>query len=230
MEINNPNLEKILNCINSEPKTLALLHLDEVPIGPTILRNRVGDTVKDLDIIPKKSSFKNYCLRNFLQAELISIDEEEEKTRVVQKYGLTSLGKEYGQPLAAFTLKYAVDNEMSLNLLWGISPEVRLKVLETLAREKLLGRPELMKSVGVDHPSLLIHLKALEDLNFIKYESIGQSAEQGIKYKLTGKDPSSLQPQGNRRKVMKQILDSLKRMGEGTYQEIAGQIGRAENP
>jgi len=225
-------LENILSCINSEAKNLALLHLDSEPIGPTILRNNIAETLGREDNLPQKSSFKQYCLCSFLPAGLIEVIQEEQEKRTVQKYCLTPNGLIYGQSIGAFALKYAVENNLSLTSLFGTSPEVRLRLIETLdqEREKRLGRPELMELVRVDHPSLLLHMRKLADLGFLKYESIGQSASEGVKYCLTEKNPDTLQVQGNRGKTMKVIVDKLKEIEEGTYQDIAESMGREDRP
>jgi len=131
-------LNSITNVVNTEFKSIAFLHLDDSPVDVGIVRSRAKENVGE-GYLPSAPCFKNYFDHSFLPIGMVSkFDVVNDNGDIFDmKYSLTSNGKKYGLPIAAFSLQWASDNDFSLFNVFG-STASSGKIRSPLARVNIL--------------------------------------------------------------------------------------------
>lgn len=108
-------MNAVLNVVNSELKSLTLLHLDDTSASGDVIRKRILDTVED-GYLPIPSTFEEYCHHSLLPIGMVAKEEvvRDLSSNVLVGYSLTDAGREYGKMIASFALQFACDNDISM--------------------------------------------------------------------------------------------------------------------
>ena len=108
-------LNAVLNVINTELKSVTLLHLDDTPAEASEIKARIRETI-GMGYLPIEHAFESYCHKTLFPIGTVAeeIIKRETDELVYPAYSLTEAGKRYGRPIAALALKYAVENKQSL--------------------------------------------------------------------------------------------------------------------
>ncbi len=218
-------LESILSCMNGELKQATLLVLSDEPQTSADIWKIISSTTREK--IPVTSVFSEYCTDTlspigFLVKELFSLGRGIENAY----YTITQAGKKYGQPIAAFSLRYAVDHNISLHQLLGQTqsrgdsraPYNRVRVVELVA-EGLRERAIIDDKLGI---STHYHLQRLKDLGIITWESISIGEGQAKIYVWTsGKKPSEARTERGVPELTKKVAQWLYEHNQCTSESVA---------
>jgi DNA-binding transcriptional ArsR family regulator len=189
-------LEIMLRCMNGELKQAALL----VAGHQSLTRSGIRKSLTELTTatLPGVSTFYDYCVQTLTPAGFL-IHETYGKgwgTRY-SCFSLSQAGEQCGQPVAAFSIRYAVDNDLSLYDVFGPTssagdsraPYNRARIVELLAQgcSRIV---ELEEELGLAHTDITYHLKHLEARGFVRFDSLpperGRKTYQWIRGKLPG--------------------------------------------
>ena len=218
-------LNAVLNIVNSELKTLTLLHLDNIPADGSTIKWRLRQTVGRGVYLPRQNCFGDYCCRTLLPIGAVAeeIVLYEDTNTIITGYNLTEAGRKYGRPIAAFTLDYAIRNNMSMFEILGStvspgksrSPLNRVKILEEL-KGRTLRTIDLARKVGVNGCAISDHLKALKKISFVSYESCGEISGHGefLYIWFADRDFSQLAPVRRYSNLTYVVAEKLKELGK----------------
>lgn len=186
-------LNAVLNVVNTELKSVTLLHLDDVPREATEIKARIRETVGEDCYLPQRHVFGDYCHQTLFPIGTVAeetITREGVETFSVG-YSLTEAGKRFGRPVAALALQFVTENGMSLYEVSGStqsngktrSPLNRVKILKLL-NEGNLNITNLANKISLGLVGISEHLKSLAEIGFIEYNSVGemQKGKGAIKY------------------------------------------------
>ena len=176
-------LNAMLNVVNTELKTVTLLHLDDTPADEYEIKARIRETVGKGCYLPTSGTFGGYCHNTLLPIGTVAEEEVIKDTgeNVYVGYKLTEAGKKYGLPISAFTLEYVAQSGQSMFSIFGSShshgktrsPLNRIKILEAL-REKSLREVDLEEILNLDTNPIIFALNSLAKIGFVQYDSVGE--------------------------------------------------------
>ena len=223
----------ILNAINSELKAVTLLHLGDRAVEPREIKCRIRETVGEGIFLPRTEAFGAYCKKTLVPIGLVSREEiiRDEGDVEVIGYGITPAGKDYGQPIAAFTIEWVARNKQSMYSVLGStqspcesrSPERRIRILKELYRAKEIVREtDLERDTGMEEHSLEQHLQSLKTIGFIDFESVGR-ATGWSRYFL--KEPVNVESVAGYTILTQRVYEALETLREANAREIAERIG-----
>jgi DNA-binding Lrp family transcriptional regulator len=223
-------LETILRCMNGEIKQAILLVVDKEPLTGTGIGKRLSELTSST--LPGRGTFRDYCIQTLTPAGLL-VHELFGKGWGA-RYGCFSLskaGERYGQPVAAFSLKYAVDHNLSLYDLFGPTfsagdsraPYNRARIIELLA-EGCRRTVELEERLGLPHTDINYHLKHLQARGFVRFRSL--RSEPGMKtYQwIKGRRPKEAKTVGTRRQLTGAVAQWLYKHKAGNHHQIAREV------
>ena len=181
-------LEAVLNSVNSELKQAVVLALNGFPASPTDIWRRIErqTTVQ----LPGIHVMGEYCNQSLVNIGLVA---SEEYNRLLipglarKQFVISEAGSKYGQPLAAYSLKFAVDNNISLYSVLSSThskgdsraPYNRVRVLEAV-RDGASTIPEIagtglrLKNLG---SVISKQIAQLAKLGLINYQSTGPNKD-----------------------------------------------------
>ena len=217
-------LNAITNVVNTELKTLTLLHLDDKYVDGSEIRSRLIDTVGYKIYIPYSRSFRDYCSRSLLSIgtvaegdiQIINARGSSEFTG----YKLTEAGKKYGRPIAAFTLDYVSKTRKSMFEILGSTmssgktraPLNRIKILEHLGNKGELRLSDLAKIFQTDDYTFIReNLRPLSKTGFVDYNSIGDvKGDNFVIYQwVKGKKPEDVKPYVGEPSLTEKVSEAL---------------------
>ncbi len=236
----------ILNVVNTEFKSLTLLHLDGVPTEEGEIRRRVRETVGRGTYLPLGGAFGAYCHHTLFPIGAVAEETvcHETLEGSVVGYTLTDAGRKYGQPIAAFSLDWAIDHNRSLFEVLGVtassgnsrSPLNRIKILKRLkkgpARVSELSRllygsaketpkktPNRFRKNKIGSPQR--HLEELERIGFIETTHCGEVVGPMVVYSwIDGGKPEETKPVKTYARLPKRIAEELRRLGTTNLEEL----------
>ncbi|MBI2667606.1 ArsR family transcriptional regulator [Candidatus Woesearchaeota archaeon] len=228
-------LNAVLNVVNTEFKTLTLLHLDDYPASCSEIKSRIRENVGVQIYLPHESSFGKYCNQSLFPIGTVA--EEDivyEDKRIITSYKLTEAGKKYGRPIAAFTLDYGFKNDLSMLSILGVthsnrekrSPSSRIKILEKL-REGDLRVTDLMMALNLEDSTISLALNTFNKIGFVNFDSFGETFGKGrFKYIwIEDKDYNKLVPLYRYSKLTYKIAEKLKELGKSDCHELSISLG-----
>ncbi len=185
-------LGNILNVVNTEFKSITLLHLDDNAADGMTIRERIIRNYP-MGYLPHYGAFLDYCKFSFLPIGSVA----EERIRrddgsIYVGYTLNESGRKYGLPIAAFSLNWAVENQFSFFNLLGAtsspgkdrSPLARMKILEALYTGESYSL-EISKFIK-DNPSsssvIFRHIKSLKELGLIEISKGNNTSNKNRKF------------------------------------------------
>jgi len=189
-------MNAILSTVNTELKCVTLLHLDDRTINEGDIRKRIQESVGKEQYLPHAVTIGKYCGGTFVQVGLVARQEIIGDQGDVEEigYSRTIAGKRYAQPLAAYALRWAVENRMSLYTVLGQvtscgksrAPMNAVLILKELEKRKGKSRvSDLVGSTTLGGPGVRTRLTALKNAGFVDYESIGYGETGYVKYRWT---------------------------------------------
>lgn len=207
-------LEAVLSCMNGELKQATLLILDRFPRT----RTSIGNGLRELTDLPLPPGvFHDYCVQTLCPAGFV-VHELFGKGLKVRHHGykLSHAGERYGQPIAAFSIRYAVDNNFSLYHLLGPAtaagksraPYNRARIMELLGEGS--GRiVELEERLELDHTDITYHLRHLQGHGLVRFDSLNPE-RAGKTYRwVEGRLPQEAKTVLTRRQLTKIVAQWL---------------------
>ncbi len=182
-------LNAILNVVNTELKTITLLHLGDSPIDHHDIKRKMRETVGDGIYLPNDSrNFESYCSQTFYPIGAVAKETILRDTGDTTYFGycLTDAGRRYGLPIAAFTLDYAVRGSRSMFTILGSTssplgrkraPLSRINILKEL-RKGDLRVTDLERKIGISDTSIVNGLVQLKRQKLVSFESV-EEVERG---------------------------------------------------
>lgn len=177
---------------------------------------------------PQESVFTNYAHGSFLPSGLVSehLVQCECFPEPVTVWAPTAAMVRYGRPIAAYTLKRSVDNQVSMSSVLGTkrAPENRLRMLELL-RDGASTEAELIAEIGLGNNNIMKHMKALRGLGMIGFETGSNEDGSGwAKYRWKeGKRLSDVRPVGTVHALTRKIAGIIR---ENDGYMTVGEINR----
>ena len=229
-------INSVANIVNTEMKTLTLLHLDDVPVTGRTIRRRIRETLGGNVYLPTRITFKSYCARTLVPIGAVAEEDvlNDSGDRVFVGYKLTQDGHKYGRPIAAFTLDYINKNQISMHTILRSTsskgtkraPLNRWKLLHLL-KDRSFKLEDLSKELGCDTHLVRSHLENFDEIGFVTYESCGEklAGTSVVDYELgEGADSSYLEslPVGSWKK---KVAEELYKEGNGNAYSISKTIG-----
>lgn len=167
-------LDALLNGINTELKTVTMLHLGDLPAPLNVIIERIRGTVGERQYLPSRITFRGYLNNSLVPNGLASREVEDEI-----KFALTNAGRMYGVLAAALALKWAVDNDMSMYTCLGCSwsptesrsPLNRIQILESLYPDKKLRAADIADVTQLSERHVSFLAADLQDACLLSYDS-----------------------------------------------------------
>tara|TARA_Y100000034_G_scaffold131521_1_gene192435 strand:- start:533 stop:1828 length:1296 start_codon:yes stop_codon:yes gene_type:complete len=226
-------LNAITNIVNTELKALTLLHLDDRYASENEIRSRLRDTVDDRIYLPKNNSFGGYCFHSLLPIGAVAKGNIQiTNARGLSEfigYRLTEAGEKYGRPIAAFTLDYVSKTRKSMFEILGSThspgktraPLTRIEILEDLENKGELRMSDLKVFQGNCINSKLIHIKALSEIGFVNFESVGDvEGKNFVIYEwIKEKNTKEVKPYMGNVSLTKDISEALSVIGHLNSEE-----------
>lgn len=171
-------LAAVLGCMNGELKQALLLTADSCPRTYIEFYKNLSSIARVE--LPSAQTFRSYCVDTLVPSGFL-IQEQYGWGRSCgsHHFRLTQVGIKYGQPLAAFSIKYSVDHNISLYELLGqtqsvgnsIAPYNRVRILElvSMGDDRII---DLTDALGLSIEDVRQHLARLSKLGMLTYDSL----------------------------------------------------------
>ena len=217
-------LEAVLSSVNNELKQATLLVFGDYATGSDIV-----NVLKELtDVpLPNIATFTGYCTATFAPIGFLVqhvFDFKPSDRVATRRFSLSEAGKKY-RAIAAYSLKYAVDNNISLYTLLGpavssgdhMPPYTRARMLELILAgvDTILG---LAKELEIYPTAVTGHLDRMEELGIIAYISKNRIEGFNPYTWVKGKLPSEAQPV--------HLVRLTERVAEWLYEHRSGTAGQ----
>jgi DNA-binding IclR family transcriptional regulator len=221
-------LNRFLPAINGEPKALVLLNLTtDVALNGRELRRKISQQLGTTYNLPGKSSLEAYCKQSFIPAGLVVSEGN--------YYRLTPEGAKYGQPIAAFLLDWSYMNDTSINRVLGFAstrgetnaPFNRANILEILSLTEDITKSELARRVHLVDNGISRHLKFLQSIGYLTFESVGKAGNRIGHFKYDFVESSSpVQSIDEKPLLTRQVYEALREAKSGDRNSLAKILGR----
>lgn len=239
-DLNQASEERLTNalyCMNTEIKTVTLLHLlRNAPQSAYDLRRAMVRTFGNIPQIPNATSIREACEEIFLPRGIVSKVIFNNGSPSKYGYSLTSEGEEIYVPQAAFRIDRVVMTGESMYTTLGFnsskgkttSPINRFKLLETIGCYDEITEKELAILTGIENGALVKHLQALEKLDYINFTSIGKNGDRKDSFNVSFKENGADLPKvhGLSPESMAKIYDTLKQYGVVNRDNLASTTGK----
>lgn len=213
-------LQAALNSVNSELKQAILLTIGDVP-------RTYNEIYKDLSRLsharlPTAQAIRSHLVDTLVPSGFIDLERLTHHGRTTRTYfQLSNAGREFGVAIAAFSLRYAVDQNMSLRDLLGQagsggeskSPYNRFRIIEFVSRGPC-QIVELTQQLQLQIEDVRQHLEKLAALEVLEYNSLDFGRGAGIKPYLwvKGKVPEEAHTVGELKTLTRDVAKTLFRI------------------
>jgi hypothetical protein len=222
----------VLSCLNTELKQACLLELESYPRTYVEVGKKLA---ADANVtLPSLQCFSSYFSDSLVPAGLAVEEQWGRGFGLVRRYfGLSKAGIKYGQPLAAFSLRYAVDHEVSLYALLGqshssmdsTSPYNRIRIVELVSNGHS-RMVDLMGALRLNIEDVRQHLDKLQRLGILKYDSLDLGRGEIKAYTWTpGRSPQDAKTVRELKKLTGRVAAWLYLHKRGGRNEIAAALG-----
>ncbi|MBI2451970.1 helix-turn-helix transcriptional regulator [Candidatus Pacearchaeota archaeon] len=187
----------IANALNTEFKSAILLHLDDTPREAPEIRVKVRETI-GRGYLPSKSTFGTYgdTLHEIALVAKKTITRDTGEVEYIG-YSLTEAGKTYGLPCAVLSLRYAVDNNISMFQILGSTaspgesraPYNRIRILRELRNSEELREIDLKEALDLYGYTVRNHLDGLVKIGFVEFDSVGAKTKGKYKFQWIKSKP-----------------------------------------
>jgi len=195
-------LDAILSSVNIETKQITLAFcLDHQPRTSKNLREIFSTYVnEETHWVPNTNEFYALCYQTFVPIGRIveGIVAIKGKRKKIKCWKIKKSGEKYAKPIAAFSLKYAVDHDRSLFKYLGQTQSKgdsrpcynRSKILE-LVKNGYQTEAALSKELGLAQVGILKHLSALKNIGLIDFSTAPRTKGR-IRFKWTEGKPEDV--------------------------------------
>jgi hypothetical protein len=222
----------VLSCLNTELKQALLLRVEDYPRTYIEIGKRLAEDTSNR--LPSLGTFSSYLTDSLVPAGLVAEERLGRGFGLLNRYfGLSKAGGMYGQPLAAFSLRYAVDHDISLYRLLGqshssmssTSPYNRIRIVELVSKEHS-RMIDLMEALGLVIEDVRQHLDKLEELGILKYDSLDFGRKVAKAYSwVHGRLPEEARTVRELRKLTRDVATWLYLHKKGERNQIADALG-----
>ena len=229
-------LEAVGSSINSELKIAAILALQGYPQTAAALHRRVKALAGDAKIT-SPNAFQDYYERSlsdigFLAMRTYQIGNDPK----INAFAISDAGERYGLPIAAFSLIYGVEHNISMLQLLGITstrgdsraPSNRVRIFELIDAtvnpnvENDVGSIPMSKlgtKVSITQSDVLRHLESLKKLGIVDFEALYPEEKT---YSLAkGVTPDRVTPIKDYPTLTGKVAEWLYKNGRGHAAQIA---------
>lgn len=225
-------LEAVLSCMNGELKQATLLVIDRNPMTGTAIRRRLAELT---DARLPTGTFSSYGVQTLCPAGFLIHEVFGKGLRIRYNcFKLSVVGERYGQPIAAFSLRYAVDHNISLYSLLGPASTVgksrapynRARIMELLAQgcSRIV---ELEDRLGLAHTDISYHLNHLRTHGLVLFDSLNPEREEKSYTWVEGRRPQEAKTVETRRRLTEIVAQWLYRHRRGTLAQIARDLNQS---
>jgi len=221
-------LEAVLCCMNSELKQAVVLVLDRFPRTYW----EIGGSLSAITNarLPARPTFSAYCVDTFAPIGFLVHKRYGRGLGLADHYfQLSEQGAKYGQPIAAFSLRYAVEHNLSLYQLLGQTqssgdsraPYNRARILEVVS-EGHNRIVDLTQGLGLVIEDVRQHLNHLQRLGMLSFDSLN-FAGKGVKFYrwVYGRSPEEARTVGELKTLTKDVAKWLYANKVGERNQIA---------
>lgn len=221
-------LAAVLSCMNSELKQATLLVLDRYPGTSTDISTRLATLANAR--LPTPGTFSSYCTDTLVPMGFV-VQERFRKRRPgfpKNYFAITGPGEKYGQPIAAFSLRYAVDHNLSLYELLGQtaspgesrSPYNRARLVELVAEGHSTIK-EVRACLGLAIEDVRQHLRRLQKLALLTFASLSFEKKGVNCYTwVSGRLPAEARTVGQLSRLTRDVARWLYRNQQGERHQI----------
>ena len=229
-------LNNLLNIVNTELKSLSLLHLSrEHAYTGSELYSKVRQTLQGKGYLPSPVSFSKYCSDTLYPIGTVAKEEIIADNGITRScaYRLTDAGEKYGLPLAAFALDWAIKHKQSLFSTLGstISPGKsrapfnRAKMLEILAETSDITESSLGNRIDISPSAIVTHCRALQRQGLVQFASVGKYSEHRgshiYEFLNNERKPQTVE---SRVTLTEQVYTAIKELQRANYHTIAEKV------
>ncbi len=211
-------LSAILSCVNSEVKQVELLLLNKDPKRTSDLK-REFDDITNYQFYVNLMTHRDYCADTFVPISMVC-DERvmfDGFSKWVQAWSISEAGEHFGKPVAAFTLKKAIDYGQSFYELLGPvpssgetrSPYRRVKIITNLYNSPM-RIIDLANSLHSDGSAITPHLISLKSLGLVDYESLTLDSRGLSKYERTEKNLMDVRTVKHQKSLTNRVIDLIR--------------------
>lgn len=230
-------LAKALCAMNTEIKTVTLLHLlKEAPQSASDLQRAMRKSIGNIDQIPDVNSIKEACEDAFLKRGIVEKTTLWSKSPAKFGYQLTPEGERIFVPQAAFCLDSVVMSGESMYTTFGFNsskgktnaPGNRFKLIETIACYDSISESELAILTNMELTPLINNLHALEKLGYISFESLGKNGERKESFNVKFKKNKAQLPKVKAvtPEVVANTYSALERYGTSNRDNLADAVAK----
>ena len=211
--------------VNTEPKQILTLLLDDNPQSIGDLRDGFVEVTGGI-WVPKMlgKSIEDYLLQSLDPVGFVAHP-------VLQDFDVrhkaTEAGKRYGQPVAAYVLDLGRQVDFSFYQLLGRTssrgdsraPYNRFRILEILLKSDC-RMADLAEQLSLRGESVIRHLRALRELGFVEFDSVGSEQSGWAVYKWKEGKPEDAQTVKKMTRLTQDVAEWLYRNKVGSYYQI----------
>lgn len=178
-------MEAVLSCVNSELKQATVLVMDKYPFTGNDTHARLQQYTDAK--IPDRKTLYNYCSATFSPIGFLVEELFGRGLGLADRYfTLSDAGLVYGQAIAAFSLRFAVDNNLSLYQFFGPTystgnsraPYNRARIVE-LVNAGHNTMVDIARQIGLEDCGVREHLKRLNEAGIVIFDSSKSSGISG---------------------------------------------------
>jgi len=187
-------LNAVMNIVNSELKSLTLLHLStEHSLTGGEIHGKVARTLKGKGYLPNQLAFEEYCSCTLYPIGAVAMETvlSESDVRIRTAYRLTSAGSLYGLPITAFSLHWAEEHGSLYSVLGATvsarktrSPTNKIRILEALAEQERLRAVDIAHELKMNDSTISHNLSALKKSGMIEYYSVSGREGSYVTYEF----------------------------------------------
>jgi DNA-binding transcriptional ArsR family regulator len=221
-------LAAVLSCMNSELKQATLLVLDRSPGTSTDIGKSLAAIANAR--LPTPGTFSSYCTDTFVPMGFV-VQERFRKRRPgfpKNYFAISGPGEKYGQPIAAFSLRYAVDHNLSLYELLGQtasvgdsrSPYNRARLVE-LVSEGHSTIKDVRERLGLAIEDVRQHLHKLRKLRILTFDTLSFE-KKGVNFYtwVRGRFPEEAKTVCQLKRLTRDVVRWLYRNRKGERNQI----------
>jgi len=182
-------LDALLSIVNTEFKSLTLLHLDtEHALTKDEIRTRLKKTLNGGGYLVDRAALNNYCTDIFYPTGIVAKETIfEGEIPIRTGYKLTKAGSTYGLPITAFSLNWAFKYNQSLFNAFGSAQSnydsrAPLNTIKVLRVIRDLGdsitEASIMNHCNLSQGIVVRSLRRLDKSEMIGFESVGKNTSQ----------------------------------------------------
>jgi len=222
-------LTAVLSSVNTEPKQVQLLVLNDEPKTVSMIK-REFDRLTSGNFDASPDVHGHYCRETFVPIGLVC--EESiiftDKNRPVRAWSINDDGKHYAWPIAAFTLKKANEYGKSFYEILGPthsrgdsrSPYNRFMIIDMLSISPM-GFSDLSEFLKVSPSSIKLHIEELKKCGFVDFESISSEETGWRKYAWVKGKPEDVKKYKTQPSLTRRVADELYRHKESDCDELS---------